>query len=207
MIERSVRGLLPALFLGLVALPVQAQEQEQKQEEAGYESAARGMEAMMEAWEKAGAPGEPHRRLASTVGTWDATVSFWMDPSAEPTTSTATATREMVMDGRYLRETVEGDMMGAPFRGQGLTGYNNVTGEYESTWVDNHSTAIHTYTGRMEGDRLIMTGEYTDPLSGETVETRGEVQMVSDTEERYTSYEDRGDGMVKVMEIVYTKRG
>lgn len=51
------------------------------------------------------------------------------------------------MDGRFVQETVTGAFMGAPFYGMGLTGYNNVTGEYESVWIDNHTTQLYRYAG------------------------------------------------------------
>ena len=209
MMRHVVSGSLPLLFLALVATPAQAQEQEAKQEERGdYQPAAHGgMDAMMEAWQKAGAPGEPHEELAASVGTWETTVRWWMDPSSEPMVSTGTARREMIFGGRYLRETFEGQMMGEAFTGQGINGYNNVTGEYESIWIDNMSTGIYTYRGQKEDGRLVLRGEYKDPVSGQVVKTKGIVETVSDSEEKYTSYEERNGEMVKVMEIVYRRTG
>ena len=37
-------------------------------------------------------------------------------------------------------------MMGMPFEGIGRTGYDNVTGKYWSTWIDNMSTGCYLHT-------------------------------------------------------------
>lgn len=212
MSHRVLRGVfLLALSTGLIALPAHAQQEEEQQkqegQETGYESAAHGMDAMMEAWQKAGAPGEPHQKLAGMAGDWNAEVRIWMDPAAEPMVSQGTMEGQMVMGGRYLEQTFRGDMMGEPFEGRQWTGYNNITGQYEANWVDNMSTAIFVYRGTMDGNTLTLEGEFRDPMSGETVKSRGVLEMVSDTEMRYTGYDDRGEGPVKTMEIVYTKQG
>lgn len=208
--QRAFRRFLTAGVLGLaVALPLHAQEGETQDEtrEGEYESAAHGMDAMMEAWAKAGAPTEKHEALAPMVGTWEATVRMWMDPSGEPMTSEATIENRMVLGGRFLEEVVRGDFMGQPFEGRGLTGYNNLTEKYESTWVDNVSTAIYRYEGTMEDGALTMSGEHLDPTTDETLTMTGTLEVVSEDEMQYTAWEDRGDGPVKVMEIEYRRQG
>lgn len=197
------RCTLAAVAALLLADPVVAQESAEKQERTqDYEQAA-----MMEAWAEAGTPGEAHTRLAEMAGEWDLEIRMWMDPSGESTIQTGRAVSRMTMDGRFLVEEVESSFMGAPFRGLGTTGYNNVTDEYESTWIDNHTTAIHRYTGTMEGDRMVMHGRYKDPATGAWTETRGELTVVSPTEMRYVAYEGpEGEEARRVMEITYRKR-
>ena len=39
-------------------------------------------------------------------------------------------------------EESEGEMMGMPVKGIGITGYNNMTQEYESYWIDNLGTGM-----------------------------------------------------------------
>lgn len=194
-----------SLCLLLLTLPLGAQEREPTEEAqpaADYENAA-----MMEAWARASTPGEPHARLAQMEGDWDLEIQMWMDPDAPPIVETGTASSRMEFGGRFLVEEVNSSFMGQPFRGLGTHGYNNLTGEYEATWIDDHSTAIHTHRGQMEGNQLVLTGRYPDAVTGEWKETRGVLTFVSPTEMRYASYEVSDDGNErKVMEITYRKR-
>jgi hypothetical protein len=60
----------------------------------------------------------------------------------------------MIMDGRVMVEDVTSSMMGMPFKGQGMRGYDNVSGKYWGTWVDSMSTGDHGQRGdvRRQGD-------------------------------------------------------
>ena len=55
---------------------------------------------------------------------------------------TGPATRTMTLGGRVLVEEVSGSMMGMPFTGHGMMGFDNVSGKYWSTWNDSMSTGI-----------------------------------------------------------------
>ncbi len=83
-------------------------------------------QAEMEAYQKAGTPGAPHAALASTTGNYDLDLKNWSEPGGAPMESTGKATGKMILDGRVLVEAVEATMMG----------YDNVSGEYWSTWMD-----------------------------------------------------------------------
>lgn len=166
-------------------------------------------QAMMEAWEQAGTPGEQHAMLERMAGSWDLEVRMWMDPSAEPTTSSATAERRMVMDGRFLEEETSGSFMDAPFEGYALTGYNNVTGEFEATWIDNHSTIIFISRGELDpdGDGLVFRGTYSDPVTGSEKESRMVLRREGDDREVHEMFEPGPNGEeMKTMEIVYTRK-
>src|SRR5688572_20287592 len=90
--------------------------------------------AMMEAMMKASTPGAPHKMLEGMVGTWDAKISMWMMPGADPMTSTGVAESKMIFGGRFVEQRFKGDFMGVPFEGLGYTGYDNVKQQYFSTW-------------------------------------------------------------------------
>lgn len=202
---RIPRAGVASLFLVLLALPLGAQERERTEEPrptADYENAA-----MMEAWARAASPGEPHARLGQMEGDWDLEIRMWMDPDAPPTVETGTATSRMEFGGRFLVEEVRSSFMGQPFRGLGTHGYNNLTGEYEATWIDDHSTAIHSYRGQMHGNELVMSSRYQDAVTAEWKEMRGVLKLVSPDQMEYVSYEVADDGSErKVMEITYRKR-
>lgn len=200
-LSQSTLALACLMFL---AVPAGAQEEKEEQQQEQVQAA----DAMMEAWVKAGTPGEHHEQLAALVGTWESDVKFWMDPSAEPLTSKGTITYEMIMDGRYLREEVKSDFMGQPFNGLGTYGFNNVTGQLEASWIDDMSTGVYTYQGSIgeSGNEFVLTGTYTDPVSNEKRETRSVMRIVSPNELHYETYETRDGKEVKTMEITSTRK-
>lgn len=170
--------------------------------EAGADEAA-----MMEAYMAAGKPGEAHARLAETVGTWKMEIKSWMDPGAEPMVSEGTAEREMSLDGRVLVETVSSSMMGEPFTGHGMTGYDNVTGKYWSTWNDSMSTGISISHGTYdaETETYSFTGTYSNPMTGGTAKNRVEIHL-QDGQEVMEYFEYYEGQEVKTMEIVYSRQ-
>lgn len=193
--------------LALAALPVLAQqghEGHQGQEMPGEMSPE--MAAMMEAWGKAMTPGEPHAMLADHAGSWKMTVKMWMEPGGEPQVSEATASREMIMGGRYLKESVQGSAMGQPFEGFGLTGYDNVTGKYWSSWVDNMSTGVMMSEGEMKDGKVVYHGTYNDAMTGEPTKTKTVWWKQGDDEEHIEMFSEQGGEWVQTMEIVSVRQ-
>ncbi len=88
------------------------------------------MEKIMEIHRKVGTPGEPHKLLAKLEGSWTTRTRGWLEgkPAME---STGTCEQKLILDGHYLQQFYTGDMMGAPFTGINLLGYNNHTKKYE----------------------------------------------------------------------------
>lgn len=166
------------------------------------------MKAMMDAFQKAGTPGAEHRRLAALDGTYDLTVKSWHSPDAPPSTDTGTATRRMILGGRVQVEEVSSQMMGQAFSGQGLHGYDNVTGKYWATWNDSMSTGLMVSEGTCDAEQTCTyTGTYHDPVSKKPVTSR----MVSRWHDKRTEvlemYAPGPDGKeAKMMEITYKKR-
>jgi hypothetical protein len=116
----------------------------------------------MQACMVAGTPGKEHEHLAGLVGTWTGTNKMWMAPGTDAMSSPITWTVSPVMDGRYFRTDVAGDMPGmGPFNGMGIAGFDNVSRQFVSTWIDNHSTGIMTGTGELAPDGKTHTWKYT----------------------------------------------
>lgn len=165
------------------------------------------MQAMMEAWEKAMTPGPQHAMLMEQAGDWKYTLTYWMPGSEEGSTSTGTAMREALHGGRTLQEILTGEWMGETFKGIALTGYNNVTGEYWSTWIDNMSTGVILLQGSSdeEAKTLTLEGEVPDPMGG-TMQMRIVQKTESADHEHHEFYERKGDdAWHKSMEIVYER--
>lgn len=173
------------------------------------QDASEEQQAMMEAWQAAATPGEQHAALAEDAGTWKTTTkSWWQDPQGEPEVSTGTAEMEMILGGRVLVERQSGTHMGRPFTGHSMVGYDNVTGRYWSTWVDTHSTALYTSTGRYdaEEDAIVWHMDYTDPMGNEH-NAKMITRRDGDDRRTFSWYEQGSDGEThKFMEIVYERQ-
>jgi hypothetical protein len=128
------------------------------------------MEKIMEIYKKVGTPGESHKLLEKLEGSWTTRTRGWLEgkPAME---STGTCEQKLVLDGHYLQQVYTGDMMGAPFTGINLLGYNNYTKKYESVWLDSMSTAIYFFVGKGSADGKTITQEcsYDDPVKGPSV--------------------------------------
>ena len=94
------------------------------------------MQAMMGVYTKLATPGEPHKLLASMAGSWNTKTKSWMEPNKPPTESIGSCEQKMLLGGRFLQQECTGDMMGQPFTGIGVNGYDNHAKKYVSTWMD-----------------------------------------------------------------------
>ena len=129
MIAKLAGTLLTAAAL-LVAGSAVAQEKHPQPEMTPEQKAE------METYMKAATPGAPHKMLAGMAGSYSLKVKSWPGPGAPAVEDTGTATRSMALEGRVLVEDVQGSMMGMPFTGHGMTGYDNVSGKYWATWSE-----------------------------------------------------------------------
>jgi len=135
---------------------------------AKQEGKKMGMQEIMEIYTKVGTPGSPHTKLAKLVGSWTTRTRGWMEPDKPPMESRGACEQKMILGGRYLQQEYTGDMMGAPFSGINILGYNNHTKKYESIWIDSMSTAVYYFVGPASADGKTITQEcsYDDPVKG-----------------------------------------
>jgi hypothetical protein len=165
--------------------------------------------AEMETMVKAGTPGAPHQALASIAGEYDLKIKSWHDSKSPAMEEIGTAKRSMTLDGRVLVEDVQSSMMGTPFTGHGMTGYDNVTGKYWSTWNDSMSTGLMVSEGTCDaqGKNCTFTGRFTDPIKKAPMKTRMTTRWPSPTTEIFEMYGPGKDGKeMKMMEITYNKK-
>jgi hypothetical protein len=165
-------------------------------------------QAEMEAYKKAGTPGAPHKAMASTVGTYDLKVLSWHDPGGPPMQEAGTAKRTMSLDGRVLVEDLQSTMMGEPFTGHGMMGYDNVTGKYWSTWTDSMSTGMMVSEGSCDAkNTCTFIGSWNDPITKGPVKARMTTRWTSPTTQVFEMHGPGKDGMdMKMLEITYTKK-
>jgi hypothetical protein len=190
-------GACAILLSSMVAL---AQEQKQMSAE---EKAA--MDAMM----KAGTPGAAHKNLAGMVGTWDATVKMYNAPGAPAQVSTGTSENKLVLGGRWVQETFNGNFMGMPFSGLGYTGYDNIKKQYVGTWMDTMTTAVMQSAGTADasGKNFVFNSTVDDPMTGKPVTTKSTVTVTDENHHTMEMWGPAPDGkMFKMMEITYTRK-
>ena len=165
-------------------------------------------QAEMKAYEAAGTPGEAHRKLASTAGNYTVKIRNWHEPGAAPTEEKGTAKRSVALDGRVLVEHFEGAMMGTPFTGHGMTGYDNVVGKYWSTWNDSMSTGIMVSWGTCDAQNACkFEGSWNDPVKKTPIKSRMTSRWTSPDTEVFEMYApDKQGREMKMMEITYTRK-
>lgn len=196
----ALRALLVCGAFLLAAVPALADDTEQP---AGFD-----MAAMEEAWNEARTPGEPHKFLARLEGDWNFKNTMWMDPSAPPMESQGESKKTMILGGRYLQEESSGEMMGEMFHGQGVTGYDNTTEKFVSTWIDNMATGILVSHGQRDGDSLTLHGEMKDPMSGQMMKLRMVTRIVDQDHHVFEYFMSIGDSPeMKQMVIEYERKG
>ena len=163
--------------------------------------------AEMEAYTKAGTPGAPHRTLASSAGSYDLKIKSWHEAGGTAMEDTGTAKRTMALDGRVLIEEVSSSMMGTPFTGHGMMGYDNVSGKHWSTWIDSMSTGLMVSEGTCDAQaKCTFTGSWNDPVKKGPVKARMTTRWTSPTTEIFEMYGPGKDGKeMKMMEITYNK--
>lgn len=116
-------------------------------------------------------PGEKHAWLEPLVGEWQVEMRVFPGPGAEPIVSRdLTATRELILGGRYLQETLTGTFGGNPSNRLAILGYNNLDGRFELTTFDTFEPGQMVYLGRDEPTAagFSVEGESTEAGFGPT---------------------------------------
>ncbi|MGE5277075.1 MAG: DUF1579 domain-containing protein [Acidobacteriota bacterium] len=163
--------------------------------------------AAMEAMQKAATPGDAHKKLEGMVGTFDAKVKMWMDPSKPPEESTGTSENAWVLGNRFVETKYQGTFMGQPFSGIGYTGYDNVTKKYVGTWMDTASTGVMTSKGTMEGNVMKSTATMSDPMTGKTMTSTMKTTVADNDHHTMEMWGPGPNGKnYKMMEIEYTRK-
>src|SRR5512137_1501695 len=121
---------------------------------------------MMEIYQRLATPGAPHKMLAKLAGSWTTKTTAWMEPNKPPVEGHGTCEQKMLLDGRYLQQEYAGEMMGDPFAGINIVGYDNYTKKFVSAWIDSMSSGIYYFegTGSEDGRNITQDSTYDDPV-------------------------------------------
>lgn len=162
----------------------------------------------MKAWQENMTPGTEHQWLASLDGEWHATIRMWMDPSQPPTESKGSTVNEMIMGGLYQRSSHTGNMMGMPFTGESITGYDEAQKKFLATWIDNFGSSIMFMEGNYnpETNTLTLEGNMVDPITGKNLQVREVLTKTSDDSHNFVMYLIQDGKEIKNMEINYSRK-
>jgi hypothetical protein len=168
------------------------------------------MQEMMAAWEAAAKPGKQHAWLAAQAGTYETSTKAWMPgaaPGAAPIESKGKVVRKAIHGGRVITEDFDGNMMGQAFTGHGMTGFDNVTGKYWTTWTDSMSTGLMSGTGDCdEKGSCAFSVVINDALVKGPKTIRLATRWTNANEEVFEMFETDQDGReAKTLEIAYKR--
>ncbi len=166
-------------------------------------------ESQIDVWVRYAMPGKHHRLLDRMAGHWETRSTYWKEPGDPPVTSVGSCERTWILDRRFLREEFDGGILGLPFRGSGLYGYDSFEKKYTSVWIDTMSTAMMTNMGVYDkaGDVVNFVGKYGDPWTGVKKDSRGVTRFVSAQEHVLELYTSGPAGReYKLLEIIYTRK-
>lgn len=163
---------------------------------------------MMEMWKQLAQPGEPHKLFAGLAGSWTTVTKEWMEPGKPPTESTGTAEMKMLLDGRFLYQEYNGQMMGQPFSGIGIDSYDNMTKKYVTAWMDSMGTGIFLMEGTAspDGKTITLKGQHPEPGGGQ-MKHRAVWKIVDPNTQTFEMFgTHHGSKETKVLEITYTRK-
>lgn len=152
---------------------------------------------------------EHHELLTSLAGKWNATVQLWMEPDAKPEESEGSSDGKLIMGGRFLEQSYQGVLMGQPFEGRGIFGYDNLKKEYTSIWFDSTATGIMMGSGQYNSESkiLVTEGRISCPMTQEPRRWYRDVTTFIDADNytRETYMRDQRGIEYKYMVIKYSR--
>jgi len=177
------------------------------------------MKKMMAEWMALGKPGDPHKALESTVGTWSTEMKL-VAPGMPPMVTRGTSERKWVLGGRFIEERSSGDMIGPDEKspigfgkiksdGIGLVGYDNYKNIYTGVWISDLGTNMMTMSGTMPpgSNTLTMYGLMDEPMLKMSDRYNKYVTRIVDNDKFVFEVYDLAAGPDhKVFEITYTRK-
>jgi len=160
-----------------------------------------------------GKPAEPlsphHSMLHTMVGHWSAQMRMYPGPGQDPIDTDGYATSELILGGRALKTAFKGEFLSQRFTGLGLDGYDIDREQHFSIWMDTLTTGPTIVSGECGHDGMdvvTLKGEFDDAESGETIQRKTVLKLVSSSRYTYEEWHTRGEGEPALtMQIVFSK--
>lgn len=164
------------------------------------------MKKMMEEYRKANMPGPEHEVLRRLIGEWKVHSKVFPGPGAPPMESRGEAEGEAEYDGRFVELEADGEMMGQPWNGKYLLGYDRFKKHYTIAMWSNVTTAMNHGTGSYDdASKTITYDARMDDAHGDRP-TKFAIRFNADGTHVIEAYDTvPGMGQIRVMEAVFTK--
>ena len=152
-------------------------------------------------------PVKEHEWLKQFVGEWESDMEVVMAPGQPPIKGKSSEVARN-LGGFWVVSEGKGEMMGMPFEGNSLMGYDLQKKKYFNAWVDSMGTGIMVFEGTCDGagKAFTFTGEYDDPITKAHTKIRHVTKIVSPEKYTFEWFETGPDGKErKTMSATYTR--
>ncbi|MFL5330123.1 MAG: DUF1579 domain-containing protein [Gemmataceae bacterium] len=153
-----------------------------------------------------GKPAAEHAFFKNFVGEWDTEMESFMEPG-KGTKHKGTMTGKMIGDF-WACVTVNGDMDGMIYTGQGTFGFDAKKKRATGTWVDSTGDYLWTYDGKIDGKKLVLDAKGPSPMDPTKMIQFRDTWDFSTADKMVLTSEVAGpDGkMTKMMQATCTQR-
>ena len=160
-------------------------------------------------YEPRSAPGDGQKFLASFVGQWEVTKTFY-PRSGSPSVAKGLCTQTMINDGRFLKSEFVFHSDSGDTTGLGLIGFEPETGKFTSVWMDSRQTrmSIRQSKEAFNGREIVLFSKSLDdngkPARQSRTVTQLEVQSNRIVHRQYSISSDGSERLV--MELVMIRK-
>jgi hypothetical protein len=150
-----------------------------------------------------------HQRLAALVGEWEGPTKTWFEPDVLADESLMSGKMSAILGGRFILHEYSGQMMGKPFEGVAIYGFDLATNKFQAAWVDSfHMSTGILFSEGEPGDRFSVLGSYD--AGGPEVPRWGwrtEIDVIGDDNIVVTAYNISPEGdEAMATETRYTRK-
>lgn len=125
--------------------------------------------ALAFAEDEAPKPGPEHEFLKKFAGNWECTLKASFIPGQPASESKGVETSKVALGGFFVIGDFKGEMMGMPFEGHSIKGYDTFKKKFTSVWADSMGSWIMMSEGTLDKSGKVLTEVAEGPdMTGKT---------------------------------------